>query len=766
MIMKTAIANSRTVGLLLALGLLAAGLIPAFGASPASELPLAQYVNPFIGTQPNPYTQFGFAWDTGNVFPGAVAPRGMLAWSPDTSHADRISGGYWYPDPTIEGFSLTHFSGRGIPCLKDIPFMPTVRQVTASPGRDWKLFAATFSHANETASAGYYRVRFDDGIETELTATPRTGMARFTYPADSEATLLLRTDSFVAINGNEVSGFHSNVISGKKRSFNLYFAAEFDRPFRKVSTWHGNTLGSELTAKDESCGAVLQFDPSANPVVQVRVGISYVSIENARANLAAENPGWNFADVKEKAAAAWNTLLNRVQVEGGTLAAKQTFYTALYHSYIHPNLLDDVNGQYPGMDGKIHSVAPGHHQYQNIPAWDQYRSLAPLTAILTPRESSDVMQSLVNYAQQDASVRPDGGGLPRWQQVNRNSGGMVGDGPAIIIASSHAFGADQFDTKGALVAMDKGASQPGTTSDGFEVRSGLQDYLTLGYVPNAPSITLEYCNSDFAISQFAKALGDREKHIRYQNRAQNWKHLYHEPTGLIQPRNADGSWAHEFQPGSVSDMVQPFVEASAAQTVWMVNFNLGGLIEKMGGQAKAAARLDYFFTKLNAGMRSDMAYMGNELCVGIPWAYNFAGTPAGTQKVVRRIQDELFTAKPSGLPGNDDAGSLSSWYVFSVLGLYPAVPGVAGFAVGSPAFPKATLHLENGQTIQIIGEKAAPENCYVQKVKLNGKTWESSWLPWSELSAGGTINFTLGNKPSTWGEDSRQAPPSFDTIKP
>jgi predicted alpha-1,2-mannosidase len=418
------------------------------------------------------------------------------------------------------------------------------------------------------------------------------------------------------------------------------------------------------------------------------------------------------------------------------------------------------------MDEKVHSVKAGHHQYQNIPAWDQYRSLAPLTAILTPSESSDVLQSLVNYAQQDASVRTDGGGLPRWQQVNRNSGGMVGDGPPIIIASSHAFGADQFDTKGALAAMDKGASQPGTTSDGFEVRNGLQDYLTLGYVPNAPSITVEYCNSDFAISQFAKALGDREKNLRYQNRAQNWKNLYHAPTGLIQPRNADGSWAHEFTPGSVSDMVQPFVEASAAQTVWMVNYNLGGLMEKMGGPAKATARLDYFFTKLNAGMRSDMAYMGNELCMGIPWAYNFAGAPARTQKVVRRIQDELFTDKPSGLPGNDDAGSLSSWYVFSVLGLYPAIPGVGGLVVGSPVFPKVTIRRDNGATIQIFGEQTSAENCYVQSLTVNGQAWTSPWLPWSHLATGGTLNFKLGSQPTSWGADLKQAPPSFDTIKP
>jgi predicted alpha-1,2-mannosidase len=751
---------------ILIIGIFTAGLFPSFGAGASSELLLAPFVNPFIGTEPNPYTQFGFAWDTGNVFPGAVCPRGMLAWSPDTTHADKIAGGYWYPDDKIAGFSLTHFSGRGVPCLKDILFMPTLKPVTDAPGTNWSQCAATFSHKNESASAGYYRVRLDNGIETELTATPRTGFARFSFPANSAATLLLRADSSVIINGNEVSGFHSNVISGKLRSFKLYFAAEFDRPFQKVATWHGDTLGSETTASGKSCGAVLQFDTATNPAVQVRVGISYVSVENARANLAAENPDWNFAGVKEKASAAWNTRLNRVQVEGGTVAAKQVFYTALYHCFMHPNLLDDVNGQYPGMDEKIHSVETGHHQYQNIPAWDQYRSLAPLTAILTPGESSDVMQSLVNYALQDASVRTNGGGLPRWQQVNHNSGGMVGDGTPIIIASSHAFGADQFDTKDALVAMDKGASQPGTTSDGFEVRKGLQELLTLGYVPNAPSVTLEYCNSDFAISQFALALGDREKNSRYQNRAQNWKNLYHEPTGLIQPRNADGSWAHEFKPGSVSDMVQPFVEASAEQTVWMVNYNLGGLIEKMGGKEKVTARLDHFFTKLNSGMRAETAYMGNELCEGIPWIYNFTGVPARTQKVVRRIQDELFSAKPGGLPGNDDAGSLSSWYVFSALGIFPEIPGVAGFALGSPMFAKATLHLDNDVKLEIIGHNASPENYYVRGLEVNGKKWESPWLPWSAISGGGTMQFELQAQPTAWGTDPKQAPPSYFPANP
>ncbi|MDI1318643.1 MAG: GH92 family glycosyl hydrolase, partial [bacterium] len=483
--------------------------------------PLTQFVSPFIGTDPSPGSMFGIAFDTGNVFPGAVAPRGMLAWSPDTTTANKISSGYWYPDQFIEGFSLTHFSGRGVVTLKDLPFMPTLQPVTTAPGPNFAQFALAFSHQNEQASPGYYHVKADNGIETELTVSLRAGLAQFSFLAGGPATLMMRAGSAVTISGNEVSGYRNTAIGGGKRPYTIYFSARFEQPFQSVRTWKDEGLSTETAVSGDDCGAILAFDPTTHPTVRVRVGISYVSVENARANLAAEIPDWNFAAARAKAEAAWNVELNRIQVAGGDDARKRVFYTALYHCFIHPNLLDDVNGQYPGMDEKIHSVEPGRHQYQNIPGWDQYRSLSPLTAILTPRESSDVMQSLVNYAQQDASVRSDGGGLARWQQVNRNSGGMVGDGPPIIIASSHAFGATNFDTQGALAAMHLGASQPGTTSDGFEVRNGLQDYLTLGYVPDAVSVTLEYCNADYALARFAKALGDQEKYSRYLKSARN-----------------------------------------------------------------------------------------------------------------------------------------------------------------------------------------------------------------------------------------------------
>jgi predicted alpha-1,2-mannosidase len=722
---------------------------------------LAQLVNPLIGTDPNPFSRVDYAFDTGNVFPGAVCPRGMLAWSPDTTHKDAIAGGYWYPDNVIEEFSLTHFSGRGVPCLKDIPFMPVIGLVTASPGTIWGQFAASFSHVKESAHAGYYEVKFDNGIGTELTATPRTGMARFTFPAQSVATLLIRADSSISIGTNEVSGFHATKVAHTKHDYTLYFVAQFDRPFQTTKAWVNDWINDAIIVQATNCGAILTFDTTANPVVQVRVGISYVSLANARENLEKENQSWDFSAVRQSAEAAWNTVLNRIQVEGGTPEQQQTFYTALYHCYMHPNILDDCNGEYPGMDEKIHRVESGHHQYQNISSWDLWRSYAPLMTILSPSEGSDMAQSLVNYAQQDANVRKNGGGLPRWEQVNHNSGGMAGDGQDIVISSAYAFGARNFDTKAAMTAMHKGASDPAATSDGAKTREGSRDYLQLGYVPKEAAVSLEYYNDDFAIAQFAIAIGDAEIFSVYLGQALNWKKLFDDSSGLIRPREADGSWMQDFSAGSQ----QGYVEGTAAQYVWMVNFDLSGLIDKMGGNSNAVARLDHFFTKLNSTPFSgDTAYMGNEPCEETPWVYDFAGAPWRAQAVVRQVENELFTTKPNGIPGNDDGGALSSWYVFAALGLYPEIPGMAGFVIGSPLFPKITIHLENGKTIQILAKQSSSDNYYVRSLKLNGHKYNSPWIEWSDLEKGAKLNFNLGNKPSDWGADPKLSPPSFDSV--
>ena len=347
------------------------------------------------------------------------------------------------------------------------------------------------------------------------------------------------------------------------------------------------------------------------------------------------------------------------------------------------------------------------------------------------------MQSLVNDAEQG------GGGLPRWEQVNRNSGGMVGDGPVILLATAHAFGADHFDTTAALAAMETNAGKIGATSDGNGVRAGLDEYLGLGYVLRSVSITLEYASADFALSQFARALGDSAKAELYLAHSGNWANLYNPSTGCLQRRNRDGSWVANVGP----DTRQGYTEGNAAQYTWMVPFDLRGLFDRMGGNAAAVERLDRFFTKLNEGSATPYAFMGNEPGEGTPWEYDYAGAPAKTQDVVRRIQAQLYTNAPNGLPGNDDAGALSSWYVFSALGLYPNVPGVAGFVIGSPLFSRATLHFGADRALVILGVNASVENRYVQTLEIDGVPTANLWLPYAALGREATLRFTLGARP-------------------
>jgi predicted alpha-1,2-mannosidase len=722
---------------------------------------LTQFVNPFIGTAPGG-NNFGFYGNSGDVFPGAAFPRGLFQFSPDTPSG--IAGGYNYPDTTIKGFSVRHFSGRGIPCYQDFAFMPLIGLPLTSPATSGTAYHVGFSHTNETSVPGYYRVGLNNGVQVELTATLRTGMARFTFPNTNAATLLVNASSsiggtaantVVLISGtNQIQGYATATIGGGTQLYTIYFAAQFDHAFTSVGTWNGGTMNTgSVFSTGSQVGAYLTFDATTNPVILAKAGISFVSAGNAVANLNAENPDWDFATIQSAADAAWNNLLNKIVISGGSTNLLQTFYTALYHCGFHPNIFNDANGQYRGMDGQVHSVAAGHSQYENIPAWDVYRSASALTALLFPDEASDIAQSLVNHSQQG------GGGLPRWQQVNRNSGGMAGDGPLPILATTYVLGATNFDTVAALAAMNLNAGTIGTKSDGNLVRPGLSDYLNLGHIPGLASVTLEYCSDDFALAQFAKALGDTDKYNTYFARSGNWRNLFNNVNGLLQPRNSDGSWV-----SNVTATTQAgFVEGSAAQYFWLVPFNLRGLFDTIGGNSNAVSRLDNFFTKLNDGVATQYAFMGNEPCEGDPWEYDYAGAPSKTQDTVRRIQTQLFKNTPGGLPGNDDAGSLSSWYVFSALGFYPLVPGVGGFVIGSPLFTNATIHLANGQQIIIQGVNASVSNSYVQSLTINGTNATQLWLPFETIRNGAELVFTLSNTPSAWGTGTSNAPPSFES---
>jgi predicted alpha-1,2-mannosidase len=399
-------------------------------------------------------------------------------------------------------------------------------------------------------------------------------------------------------------------------------------------------------------------------------------------------------------------------------------------------VFSDANGEYRGFDDRVHQVAAGHTHYHNIPGWDQYRSLIQLRAMLAPDQTSDIIQSLVDDALQGR------GGMPRWEQANRNSAGMVGDSPGAYVANAYAFGAREFDTQAALGALDYGASVSGALSGEHPVREYLDPWLRLGYVPEQPSISLEYATDDFAIAQFAAALGDVEKSARYARRAAQWANTFDGSTGYVEPRDASGAFTSTDHARNCCG----FVEGNAAQYTWMVPFDYAALFSRMGGNAAAVTRLDDFFTQVNAGPNRPYAWLGNEPSQNAAWAYDFAGAPARTQAAVRRIQRELFTPTPGGLPGNDDGGTTSAWYVFSALGMFPAVPGVGGVAVGSPLFGDAVIHLGNGQLIHIVGHGAAADAPYAS-VLLDGQPYDASWIEWSRLANGASVEFTLS--PST-----------------
>ncbi len=486
-------------------------------------------VNPFIGTA-----------NGGNVFPGADMPAGMMQWSPDTTKGP---GGYrWTSKVISRGFSLTHFSGRGCSAYQDFPFMPVVGPLTVSPVNALDAYGMTFSHTNESASAGYYRVLLDNGVNVELSVDLHSGMGRFTYPASTQANMVINLNGsangnsgsqVMIIGSDEVAGQTTSVIGCGSSHYTIYFAAQFNRPFTGFGVWNGDTLAAGArTNSDDATAAYLNFDTTKNPVVLARVAISYISLSNAWLNLNtemnAESPGWNFDMVRDNARSAWNKVLGRIQVTGGTADEQRVFYTALYHSYMHPNVFSDVNGQYLGFDGVVHTAA-NFVQYENFPCWDMYRSLIQLKSLLTPVETGDMMQSLVNDAEQG------GGAMPRWEQINYNSAGMVGDSPDIVTANAYAYGAANFDVQAAFKAADYGASSPDATSTKLHAREHLQDYLARGYIGETEShtadhgpgvgvaVSLEYSGDDFALSQLALALGDTNKYQEYRARSGNWR---------------------------------------------------------------------------------------------------------------------------------------------------------------------------------------------------------------------------------------------------
>jgi predicted alpha-1,2-mannosidase len=704
---------------------------------------LTGFVNPFIGTAkaPNVTNPVG-GGSGGSDFPGASVPWGSIAFSPDTPNGE--PSGYAYEDTSITGFSLTHFSGAGCPNGGDLPILALVDPAATS---------FPFQHAHEHAAPGYYDVTSDANVRVELTATLRTGMARFTFPAGSNATVVFdasRSQTASKITSFQVTPAATNDgLTGYSQggrfcgggTFPVYFSVKFDRAWTKSTIQNGK--------------AVLSFDAGSNQTVKMKIGISYFSQPNAQLNLDGENSGFDFDAVRAAAKQAWNQRLNAIEVGGGSDDDKTKFYTALYHALLHPNVYSDVTGDYMGFDSVTHKTDAGRVQYANFSGWDIYRSQVQLAALLFPDVWSDVLQSLVNDAQQC-------GAFPKWSQNNVEDNVMAGDPGSLIVANAYAFGAKNFDTAGALAVMRQMSLVPGTACNGAVELPALDSYIGLGYTPLnwSASDALEYGARDAAVAQFATALGSSDLARIVTARSGYWRNQLNTsatPNPSIEPRNGNGTWPTPLAPADGFN--NGFTEASAEQYTWYVPQDLRSLFDAFGGNSAVVKRLDAFFTNINAGGTSAYCYIGNEPDFSTPFLYDWAGAPWRTQDVVRRALTEAFTTAPGGMAGNDDLGAMSSLIAWFMMGMYPELPGVGGVALASPSFAAITLHLPAGKTFKIT--TSGLPGRYVQSAKLNGTATTRLWLPAATMLAGGTLDFTLGDSPSTWGSAAGDAPPSF-----
>lgn len=721
----------------------------------------AKLVDPFIGTGGH-----------GHTYPGAVAPFGMVQLSPDT----RLEGwdgcsGYYYTDTLVYGFSHTHLSGTGIADYCDILFMPT----TGDPQFKNTDYRSGFKKKNESASPGYYKTKLDKyNIDVELTATKRVGMHRYTYPGTSAANIIIDLqhrdqvlDSWIeVVNDHEIRGFRRS--SSWATDQYIYFYAKFSKPFKSYGIASDDQVQqgkSKLEGKNIKM--YLRFD---NPgEVISKVGISSVSTEGALKNLDAEVPDFDFKKVIKDARADWNTELNKIQVEGGAPATsqeasfqngnpgtnrapkkkqpavdyakqKQTiFYTALYHSMLAPNIYNDVDGQYRGLDQKIHK-AEGFNYYTVFSLWDTYRAEDPLFGIINRKRTIDFIKSFLAMYEQ-------GGLLPIWPLASSETYCMVGNHSIPVIVDAYAKGNRDFNAEEAFTAMKAAVNRN---------QFGLDSYRKNGAVladdeHESVSKTLEYAFDDWCIAQMAKMLNKPQDYAEFIKRAQYWKNLYNDQNGFMQAR-VNGGWYAPFDP---TDINNNYTEGNAWQYSFLAPQDVDGLISRMGGRDKFEAKLDELFTttsKLSGRQQDDVTGLigqyahGNEPSHHMAYLYNFTNSPDKTQMWVNRILKEQYTDQPDGLSGNEDCGQMSAWYVMSSLGLYTIAPGQTQYQIGLPQFDKAVINLENGKkfTITNSGSGVSSQNIYLQGMMLNKKTYNKLYLDDSDVANGGTFDVYTG----------------------
>jgi predicted alpha-1,2-mannosidase len=748
--------------------------LPMIGlAQPASNpIRLSDYIRPFVGAQ-----------GEGNTFPGPSAPFGMVQISPDTDTTNwDTDSGYEYTDPTILGFSLTHLSGTGCPDLGDFLFVPQVGKPAFFPGtKDHPEggYQSVFSHADESAAAGYYKVKLQkSGVTTELTAGERAGILRFTFPASDEASLL--TDLNHVINGGRwsvaesrvriedgstITGFH--LVNGWAKERYLYFAARYSRPFDEAQiisngkpVIYQSYVNYRFRSRNEAAGTNLQFlakfKTRDGEVIQVKVAVSAVSAANALQNLDAEIPGWDFDQLRNATRARWDHELSRIQIEG-TQEQKETFYTSLYHAFLVPNLYQDVNGEYRGFDQNIHQ-AKKFTEYTVFSLWDTFRAEHPLLSLIQAPRDSDMINSLLTRFDQSADHL-----LPMWELQANETWCMIGYHAVPVIVDGYLKGVKGFDAQHAYDAIKTTAMNPDY--------DGLAAYRKLGWVPcdtedESLSKTLEYAYDDWCIAQMAKALGKSADYDYFMKRSASFKNIYDPALGWMHSKDSQGNWrtnfdAHLFGGGT---NLQDVTEATSSQYSWFVPQDVPGLIDLMGGKEKFAEKLDSLFdVKQSEAFTKELSTNDLRGCIGEYWhgnepshhviyLYCYAGQPWKAAERLHQVVTTQYGSGPESLCGNDDCGQMSAWYMFTCMGFYPVCPASDYYVIGAPQIPKAVMHLSNGKTFTMTAENLSDTNIYIQSARVNGKNWDSPFLPAKELKNGGSIHFVMGPQPNKeWG---------------
>ena len=703
------------------------------------EEDLIGYTNPMIGTD-----------FTGNTYPGAQVPFGMVQLSPDNGLPgwDRISG-YYYPDSTIAGFSHTHLSGTGAGDLYDISFMPVTNPYKT--GVEPLGIYSSFSHNDESASAGYYRVLLKDyNINVELTATERCGIQRYTFP-EAESSIFLNLKK--AMNWDFTADSHIEVVDsctirGYRHSWGwspkqyIYFQTRFSRPF---DAFQLDTTA--ITTKDKGrlgTAAIARFDfkTKQNEEILVTTALSGTSMEAAARNLEAEAPKDDFDFYMKQAQENWTKELAKIEVTSDDADKKTIFYTAMYHAMLAPTIYSDVDGSYFGPDGQGHQ-AEGWTNYSTFSLWDTYRASHPLFTYLQPERVSDMIQCFLHLYEQN-------GALPLWNLYGWETDMMIGYHAVPVIVDAYLKGIGDFDPVKALEACVTTANRDDYRSIGFYKEKG---YVASDHENWSMSKTMEYAYDDYCIARMAEAMGEKEIADEFYRRSQNYRNVFNPETSFMQPRDSKGNFIPNYDPEAY---IEDICESNGWQYYWSVAHDIDGLIELTGGEARFAERLDSMFTYETAdksklpifstGMIGQYAH-GNEPGHHVIYLYNRVKQPWKTQQYAAQVMHTLYENTPDGICGNEDCGQMSSWYVFSAMGFYPVDPISGQYEIGSPIFPEVKMYLANGKTFVVRAENVSDENIYIQSVTVNGQPYNKSYITHEMIMQGDTIHFVMGNKP-------------------